>query len=67
VDIIKKPENWEWRRPETVGCRHTLRLKPFARRLVEEMQRPGVLAPDGCTMGDVIEVALREVQTSVVY
>lgn len=38
----------------------SIRLKPETRRLVKALQQPGRLDPGGCSMGDVLEVAIYE-------
>lgn len=43
----------------------SFRLSLAASEVIDQLQLPGVLVGDGCSMGDVIEVALRELTQKV--
>jgi hypothetical protein len=43
-------------------AQQTIRITPVARELAEELRKPGILMSDGCTLGDVFELALRDLE-----
>jgi hypothetical protein len=38
----------------------SVRLTDQGRRIIDALCQPGILHPDGCSQGDVIEIAIRE-------